>query len=146
VLENPHFLSVANLEEAADHLGFVPLGHRVPYEPKAVRIHIRDHRGREVVPTLETFYDQFLFSQQRPGSPDAVRLALDESYGPDRVALEVGGHSAAGYELGEEPNPTDPDPRQPSVVTWADGEFFFMLASDQMHLPSLLAVADSLYE
>jgi hypothetical protein len=56
-------MSVASLEEAADHLGFVPLGSRVPHEPKAVRIHVRDHRGRDVVPTLETFYDEFVLSQ-----------------------------------------------------------------------------------
>jgi hypothetical protein len=73
-------------------------------------------------------------------------MALEESYGSNRVVAEVGGHPAAGYELGEEPNPTDPDPRQPSVVTWADEDFFCMLASDRMHLPSLLVIASSLYE
>ena len=91
VAESPHFLSVADLEDAEDHLGWVPIGHRVPHEARAVRIHVRDYRGRQVVPTLETFYDGFVLAQQRPGSLAAVRLALEETYGPDRVPAEVVG-------------------------------------------------------
>jgi hypothetical protein len=143
--ENPHHLTFANLSEAENHLGFVPIANRIPLDPEAVRAHIRDHRGREVVPTLEIYYDQFVLSQQRSSRLAATRL-VEETYGPHRVETEVSGYPAVGYELGDVPDPTDPDPRQPSVVGWADGEFFCMLASAELELPDLLGIAHRLYD
>jgi len=67
-----------------------------------------------------------------------------EFYGPAGSLASVGGYSATCVELGEKPPPDDPDPRQPSVVAWADGELFCFMASDELHLTRLLEVARSL--
>jgi hypothetical protein len=49
------------------------------------------------------------------------------------------------YELGDEPPVDDPDPRPPSVVVWADGEIFYLLASDELAVVELTDIANSLY-
>lgn len=97
-------------------------------------------------PTLEVFFDGVVLSPARCGSLGATRRAHDESYWPARSLASGRGHSATCNELGEEPPSDDPDPRQPSVVTWADGELFCFMASDELHLTRLLEVARALYE
>ena len=47
------------------------------------------------------------------------------------------------YELGPEVPPDDIDGREPSVVTWADGEMFFLLASGQLEAQMLKDIAES---
>lgn len=144
--EAESFLEFPSLREAEEFMGFQTLARRFAGTPTAIRAHVRDHRLRDVDPSLEVFFDGFVLSQARCGNREATRRAHDESYGPARSLASVGGYSATCFELGDEPPPDDPDPRQPSVVTWADGELFCFLASDELHLTRLLEVARSLYE
>jgi hypothetical protein len=48
--------------------------------------------------------------------------------------------------LGPEVEPDDIDGRTPAVVTWADGELFFFLASATAPSDMLVKIALSLYE
>jgi len=50
------------------------------------------------------------------------------------------------YELGPEPPPDDIDGRNPSIVTWHNGEMFYLIASDKMSSGELVRIASSLYE
>jgi hypothetical protein len=54
--------------------------------------------------------------------------------------------SEGAYELGPEPAIDDIDGRAPSVVTWHDGEMFYLIASGQMSADDLIKIANSLYE
>lgn len=139
---NEHFVTVEGWEEAAATLGFEPL--RPQLEPNAFRIHVEDHRRREVPPTLEVHYDGFVISQARRDPVEASRMAAGR-YGSDRRRAVIGGHDAFFYELGPEPDPEDVDPREPALVTWADGDLFVLLASDIMEAVDLLDIAASLY-
>lgn len=148
--ENPHFESAADWADAAGRLTFVPLVPRLTAGPalKSLRIHVRDHRLRELAPderTLEAYYGIFAFSQSRRTTEDARRAALEVSYGRDPRPLWILGREGKGYELGPVPEPDDLDPRAPSVVAWADGEMFYFLASGEMALSELIDVATSIY-
>lgn len=143
--ENPHFRSFENLEDADTYVEFESLGHRIE-NPAAIRIHVPDRRLREVAPTLELFYEQYVLSQSRRGAEEAWHASSEETYGGERREAWVGSHIAFAYELGEEPDPDDIDPRQAAVVTWSDGDLFCFLASDVLELSRLLEVANSLYE
>lgn len=57
----------------------------------------------------------------------------------------LAGHKGVKYELGPEPDQDDVDPRQPAVVTWADGPLFLLLASDTKASADLLEIVASLY-
>lgn len=144
--ENQSFLTFPSLRDAEEFMGFQSLARRFPGAPNAIRAHVRDHRLREVSPTLEVSFEEFVLSQARWGTDEARRRAHDVSYGPSRSEASVGGHAATCYELGEDPPPDDPDPRQPSVVTWADGELFCFMASIDLPVARLLEMARSLYE
>jgi hypothetical protein len=144
--EAESFLEFPSLREAEEFMGFQPLARRFAGMPTAIRAQVRDHRLHDAAPTLEVFIDGFVLSQAGCGSREATNRAHDEFYGPAGSLASVGGYSATCVELGEEPPPDDRDPRRPSVVAWADGELFYLMASDQFHLTRLLEVARSLYE
>lgn len=143
--ETAHFLSFDSLREAEAHMGFRSLARNLQGDPMAIRVHIRDHKLREVVPTLELYYEAFDFCQTPCGGAEARRRAFDESYGSSGFPARVGGHRAKMYELGDEPPVDDPDPRPPSVVVWADGEILCFLASDELAVAELTDIANSLY-
>lgn len=100
---------------------------------------------REVEPTLEAHFDRYVLSQARRQPSEANRLARGVRYGKSPVQVDVAGHEAVTYELGPVPAPKDIDPRSPSVVTWADGDIFVLLASDSMRVDELIEEARSLY-
>lgn len=128
-----------------------------PLEPRhtagltlqSIHIHIRDHKLRELAiadRTLEAHYGAFVVSQSWKGATESRRLALDVSYGPSSREGRIAGHSARVYELGPEPPPGDIDGRSPSVVTWHDGDMFYLIASGEMSSDALIRVAASMYD
>jgi hypothetical protein len=143
VTENPHFETADDWAQAGIRLGFTPL--RPASHPSVLRIHVRDHRLREVAPTLEAHFDRYVLSQARRQPSEAHRLAHGVTYGSSPVPVDVAGHDAVAYELGPTPAPDDIDPRSPSVVTWADGDIFVLLASDSMTVDELIEEARFLY-
>lgn len=140
--DNPHFEDVDGWEEAESRLGFRPL--RPEVEPSELRIHVLDHKLREVEPTLEAHFDDFVLSQGLRRPKEAHRMAR-QRYGTGPVEVVIAGHDALVYELGPEPAPDDVDPRPPAVVTWADDGLFVLLASDSMTAIELIEEARSLY-
>ena len=128
-----------------------------PLEPKntaghclqSISIHVRDHKLRELSVaerTLEAHYGFFVLSQAWRGIKEARRLALVVPYGAAACDAQIAGCAARVYELGPEPPPDDIDGRNPSVVTWHDGEMFYLIASDKMSSGELVRIASSLYE
>src|SRR5262245_54087633 len=94
---------------------------------EGLSIHVRDHRLRRRSignRTREAHYGRFVLSQARKGVEEALRLALDVSYGHAPRQARVSGHAAHVYDLGPEPGPEDIDGRGPAVVAWHDGEMF----------------------
>ena len=151
MVENAHFRAVSDWTAAQAMLTFEPRKPTVPagLEPARLRIYMRDHKMRELSVgerTLEAFFDGFVLTQSRKGIEEARRLALDVSYGSDRREASIAGHAARAYELGPEPEPDDIDGRQPSVVTWHDGEMFFFLASGDRPVADLIPIAASIYD
>lgn len=146
MVDKPHFLAFDDLGSAEAHLGYPPLALQIPATPKAIRVHVRDHRLRDVLPSLEVYYEGFVMSHALRDRTEAERMALGKTYGISRSEAKVREHRAARYELGPEAVPGDPDTRVPAVVVWADGGHFLMLASDTMMAGQLLEIARSLYE
>jgi len=147
---NPHFEAVPSWAAAGTRLTFVPVQPRntAGCTLQSLRIHVRDHRQRELAPeerSLEACYGRFTLSQSRKGKEEARRWALSVSYGSEARAAVIAGHGARLYDHGPEPEPGDPDERMPAVVTWHDGEMFFLLASGQLPLEELERIARSLY-
>lgn len=150
-MTNPHFATVESWKAADPMLGFRP---REPGETagqglQSLQIHIRDHRHRELPiggRTLEAHYGTFVLSQARRSESEARRLALDLSYGAAPQEARVAGHDARLYEHGPEPAPDDIDGRMPAVLTWSDGELFFLVASGELSTTTLMQIATSLYE
>jgi hypothetical protein len=147
---NEHFASVPDLAAAREMLTFNPL------EPtftaglarQGLRIFIRDHKKRDVPVsdrTLEAHYGRFVVTQSRHDVKEARRLALDVSYGREPREAMIAGHPARVYQLGPDPGPEDIDGPMPSVVTWHDGEMFFLIASHEMKVEELIPVAMSMY-
>jgi hypothetical protein len=148
---NQHFASVPDLAAAGEMLTFKPLEpmFTAGLERQGLRIFIRDHKMRDVAVadrSLEAHYGRFVFSQSRKGVDEARRLALDVSYGREPREAIIAGHAARAYERGPEPEPDDPDGRMPSVVTWHDGEMFFLIASGEMPVEQLVPIAASIYD
>lgn len=141
--EGSHFLEVADWSEAESRVGFAPLRPRA--EPTALRIHVRDHKLREVEPTLEASFGSYSLSQGLRDPAEAKRLARVRRYGPAPVSVDVAGLEAVAYELGPMPDLGDIDPRLPAVVTWADDALFVLVASGSMACLELIEVARSLY-
>lgn len=149
--ENPHFASVASWEAAREMLTFEP--RRPTFTPDGsaptLRIYIRDHKKRDLAVgerSLEAYYGKFVVSQSRKGAAEARRLALDVKYGQEPHQATISGHPARIYELGPEPPPDDIDPRPSSVVTWHDGEMFFLIASGELPVAELIPIAASMYD
>ena len=128
-----------------------------PLEPRdtlglnvqSIRIHTRDHKLRALSiegRTLEVHYGAFVLSQSRKGVTEARRLALDVSYGPAPREARIAEHRARVYELGPEPPPGDIDERSPSVVTWHEGDMFYLIASGELSSDDLVRVAISMYK
>jgi hypothetical protein len=148
--ESPHWASPQTWADAGDALTFCPV------EPtftagcnlQGLRIFIRNHKMRELAVgerTLEAHYGRFGISQSRRGVEEARRLALDVHYGRDPRAAAIFGHSARLYELGPVPEPDDIDGRSPAVLTWHDGEMFFLISSVEMTAQELVPIAQSMY-
>jgi hypothetical protein len=148
---NPCFEVASSLKAARAMLTFQP---REPKDTagrrrQAILVYVRDFKLREVPVedrTLEVHYGAFVLSQSRKGEQEARRLALGVSYGEAPRETQIAGHAARAYELGPEPEPDDIDGRRLSVVTWQDGEMFFLLASGEMFSDELVRIACSMYE
>ena len=148
---NPHFETALSWKAARAMLTFQPLEpeHTAGLRLQAIRIHVRDHKLRELSVddrTLEAHYGGFVLSQARKGVNEARRLALDVPYGRAGRDARIAGCAARVYELGPEPAPGDIDGRSPAVVTWHDAEMFYLIASDEMSSDELVRIAVSLYE
>jgi hypothetical protein len=142
---------VESWKAARTRLVFQPLEprHTAGLTLQSIQIHIRDHKRRELPiadRTLEAHYGAFVLSQSWKGATEARRLALDVSYGRASRETRIAGHSARVYELGPEPPPDDIDGRRPSVVTWHDGDMFYLVASSTLSSDDLVRVAMSLYK
>jgi hypothetical protein len=147
---NTHFETADSWKAARAMLTFTPVApkYTAGFELKSIRIYVRDHRQRELAisdRTLEAHYGGFVVSQSHRGVTEARRLALDVSYGREPKVARIAGHDGRIYELGAEPEPDDIDGRSPAVVTWHDGEMFYLVASGEMPAARLEQVAMSLY-
>lgn len=100
---------------------------------------------RDVSPTLEVYCDGYVLSQAKRDQAEVDRLTA-QIYGPDPIGVRFAGHEGVIYQLGPEPEPEDIDPRQPAVLTWADGALFFLIASDTIPAADLKDIAASLYD
>lgn len=148
---NPHFATIASWKEAQNFLAFQPHkpNYTAGYQLQAIQVHIRDHQLRELAikdRTLEAHYGAFVVSQARKGMDEAKRLALSTTYGLSGQSDTVVDREARTFELGPEVPPTDIDGRSPAVVTWHDGELFYLIASNELATVELLRIAKSLYE
>ena len=117
-------------------------------ELESIRIYVRDHRHRELAiadRTCEAHYRNFVVSQSRRAPDEARRLALEVSYGRNPIVARILGRDARVYELGPDPGPDDIDGRSPAVVTWHDGDMFYLIASSEMGIAELQSIAMSLY-
>jgi hypothetical protein len=151
VPENPHFESAASWDAAREMLTFQPFqpAFTAGFELRSLRIHVRDHKMRELPigeRSLEVHYGPLVISQSGKGAEEARRLALDVSYGREPREGAIAGHVARIYDLGPEPEPDDIDGRMPSVVTWHDGEMFFLIASGELPVADLIPIAASIYD
>lgn len=147
---NPHFESAPSWEAARTLIAFQPLdpSETAGLQLQSLRIHVRDHRHRQLRiedRTLEAHYGGFVLSQSLKGASEARRLALEVPYGLDAREARVLGREARVYELGPEVPPDDIDGRSPAVVTWYDGDIFYLIASGEMQSEVLLRIATSLY-
>jgi hypothetical protein len=148
---NPCFEAASSWKAARALLTFQPRHpkHTAGLHRQSMRVHVRDHKLREVPVedrTLEVHYGAFVLSQSRKGAEEARRLALSVRYGQAPREAQIAGHAARVYELGPEPDPGDIDGRTPAVVTWQDGEMFFLIASGEMSSGDLVRIAESMYE
>jgi len=149
--DNPHFETVPSWQAAGTMLVFQP---REPKDTaghclQSISIHVRDHKLRELSVaerTLEAHYGFFVLSQAWRGVEEAQRLALVVPYGTTACHAQIAGCAARVYELGPEAPPDDIDGRSPAVVSWHDGEMFYLIASDRMSAGELVRIASSLYE
>jgi hypothetical protein len=147
---NPHFQTAFSWKEAAALLTFRPVEpkHTEGFSLQSICVFVRDHKRRELPVgkrSLEAHYGSFVMSQARRSEDEARRLALAVPYGSEPREARIGGHEARVYELGPEPEPDDIDGRSPAVVTWHDGELFFLIASDSLPSEALIKVAASIY-
>ena len=147
---NPHFETAPSWTAARVMLTFQPVEpkHTAGLALQSIRIHVRDHRMRELRVddrTLEAHYGGFVLSQSRRGVQEARRLALAVPYGLTPLEARISGHEGRMYELGPEPPPDDIDGRSPSVVTWHDVDMFYLIASGEMRSHDLVSIANSLY-
>lgn len=146
----PRFLAPTTWEEAAALLTFVP---RQPADTRGralrgLRVHVRDHRRRDLPLHLRTFeahFDGVAVCQSRPGPLAARRRALEVRYGPDATSIRIRGREGRAFPLGPEVPPDDIDGRSAAVVTWYDGPMFHFVMSTQLPVDEVALVAASLY-
>lgn len=146
----PRFLAPTTWEEAAALLTFVP---RQPADTRGralrgLRVHVRDHRRRDLPLHLRTFeahFDGVAVCQSRPGPLAARRRALEVRYGPDATSIRIRGREGRAFPLGPEVPPDDIDGRSAAVVTWYDGPMFHFVMSTQLAVDEVALVAASLY-
>jgi hypothetical protein len=146
----PSFVAPATWAEAAALLTFEP---RVPGDTRGralvgLRVHVRDHRRRDLPRHLRTFeahYDGLAVCQSCPGASAARRRALEVRYGQNGRPVRIGGRDGRAYPLGPEVPPDDIDGRSAAVVTWWDGPMHHFVASTELPLEDLERVAASLY-
>ena len=148
---NRHFETAPSWKAARALVTFQPLEpeYTAGLRLESIQIHVRDHKLRELAigdRTLEAHYGGFVLSQSRKGINEARRLALDVSYGPLARQARIAGCAARVFEHGPEPPPGDIDGRLPAVVTWHDGEMFYLIASGEMTTDDLVRIAVSLYD
>lgn len=144
------FQSADSWKDAEALLTFRPL---VPPETAGhplggLRLFVRDHRQRPLPVeqrTLEAHYGAFVLTQSRPGAREARRQALETSYGSCGFEAKIVGRDGRAYELGPEVPPDDIDGRMPAVLTWHDGDQFYLLASGEMHVDVLIRIATAMY-
>jgi len=147
---NQHFETARNWKAARALLTFDPVqpGYTAGLPLQSIRIHVRDHKLRELTVeerTIEAHYGGFVLSQARKGRAEARRLALDVPYGPAGSGVSIAGHPGRIYKLGPEPEPDDIDGRMPAVVVWHDGEMFYLIASGELPCDELTRIALSMY-
>jgi hypothetical protein len=145
-----HFEIAPSWQAARAKLTFQPLepAYTAGLRLQSIEIHVRDHKLRALSiedRTLEAHYGGFVLSQSRKAAHEARRLALDVSYGPAPHEAQIAGCAARVYERGPEPAPGDIDGRSPAVVTWHDGDMFYLIASDGLTTGELVRIAASLY-
>lgn len=149
-MENPHFLSVETLKEAAKNVAFTPLepSNTAGCALEGMNIFVKDHKMREVPlenRTLEMHYGQFVISQKKCENGDAAKkMALETKYGQSPSEGKINGFDARMYELGPETAEDDMDGRRPAAVAWHNEEMFFLIASTQMNVSKLIKIAKSM--
>jgi hypothetical protein len=146
--ENRHFEPLASWEAARERVGdeIVTPRETAGFTLSTLSLFVRDYKMREVSreeQSLEAHYGAFVFTQSKPGREGARRAVCEVSYGSDPASEEVLGCEARVYEMGPEVDRDDPDGRMPAVVVWAEGERFFLIASDQLSTAELLRIARS---
>jgi hypothetical protein len=122
--------------------------HTAGFKLQSIRVHIRDHKLRELpraARSLEAYYGGFCVAQSWKGVAEARRWAMDVAYGQSPREIRIARHRGRLYELGPEPEPGDIDGRRPAVVTWHDGDMFYLVASGEMPAERLVRIAQSLY-
>ena len=147
---NPHFQGVSSWGEARPLITFDPVqpNDTAGATLQSLAVFVRDHKMRDVPVsdrTLEAYYGEFSFTQSRKAGGEARRMAIEVPYGRWPCEARIGVHEARTYDLGPEPDPGDIDPRSPAVVTWHDGEMFYLVASDTLDVDVLLRIARSIY-
>ena len=145
-----HFWTVESWQEAAALLDFVPRPlPEISGRPLLkLEIYVRDLKRDLPISDriLEARYPGIAFAQSKKDLAEARRQALDVRYGQDPQPVLVGGNEGRMYELGPEVPPDDVDGRSSSVVAWADGPIFYLIASGDLTLTTLVPIAQSLYE
>jgi hypothetical protein len=150
MMSSLHFETADSWMSARAMLTFTPLQpkYTAGFGLESIRIYVRDHRHRELAiadRTCEAHYGSFVVSQSQRPSREARRLALEVAYGREPREAWIAGHEGRMYQLGPEPELDDIDGRQPAVVTWHDGEMFYLVASSEMPSEQLERIAMSLY-
>lgn len=147
--DNPHFAQALSWQEARD---LVPFELLVPDfgvgPPASIAVFMRNHRMRDVPArerAVEAHWADFVFSQTSREPDEARRLAIEVSYGQEVREGRIGSCVAKVYELGPTVPDSDPDGRSPSVVTWHEGEKFYLLASTTLSGAELERRAQSQY-
>jgi hypothetical protein len=146
---NVHFAQATSWVEAQE---LVPFDLLTPDfglgGPTSISVFVRDHRMRDVPlreRSVEAWFADFVFSQTSREPDEARRLALDVSYGGVARVGSVGPCPATMYDLGPDVPDDDPDGRSPAVVTWHEGEKFYLMASHVLPCADLVRMAATLY-
>jgi hypothetical protein len=122
--------------------------HTAGRDLESLSVFVRDHRQRDLPVeerSLEAHFGTFSVSQSHKGEREARRWVVEISYGRAPREMAVAGHEGRAYDLGPEPPPDDIDARAPAVVVWHDAGMHFLVASGELGVDTLLAIAESMY-